>query len=129
MAVLGLIVGLIIGALIGRSDPDPSESVSLIRTSLLSAAGSLDVATVEYQESVEDGAVVSRPEYDGALDAIRSSRGSFEEVRTAVEVLAPERVDSIEELYDEVEAQMEAMAPATEVEATLQELEALLKGQ
>ena len=129
MALVGLAVGLILGALLFRSDPDTTESVSLIRTKLLSAAGSLDVAAVEYAESVEDGEVVSEPEYQGALGAVRSSRAGFDEVLSGLEVLAPDRAAPIEDLYGEVDALMEARAPDAEVEEALGRLEDLLKGE
>ena len=128
-ALIGLAVGLIFGGLLFRSDPDATESVSLIKTKMLSAAGSLEVAAVEYAESVEDGEVLSEPEYEGALGAVRSSRAAFDEVRPGLEGLAPERTTPIVDLYDEIETLMEAQAPDAEVEEALGRLEALLKGE
>jgi hypothetical protein len=124
-----LALGFGIGYLVGDRPPDPADSVRALRTSLLAAAASLDVAAVEYEESVVDGEIVRRPEYEGALAALRSSRRKFAEVRDPVAALAPERVDPIDSLYTEVEGLMERRAPAEEVAAALTDLQALLEGE
>ena len=125
--VLGVLVGLGVGYLLGDTPPDPTDSVGAIRTSLISASGSLEVAAVEYEESVVDGEVESSQEYEGALAAVRSSRSKLSDVRAALDELAPERIGAIDEGYDEVVALMEARADATEVQRALDDLRELLE--
>jgi hypothetical protein len=126
--LLGVLVGLGAGYLLGDKPPETSDSVRAIRTTLISAAGSLDVAVVEYRESVVDGQIERQQEYDGALAAVRSSRSKFEEVRSALESLFPEGVEPIDDLYEEIAGLMEARAPAGEVEGYIEELQAILTG-
>ncbi len=125
----GLGLGILIGFLLGGSEPSPSESVRQIRSVLVRAAGSLEVAAVEYRESVDDGVVVDETEYEGALGALRSSRSRFATIEAALEDLFPTQVETIDELYDRAGAAMEARAPARRVEASLAELEVLLEGE
>lgn len=124
---LGVLVGLGVGYLLGDKPPDPTDSVRAIRTSLISAAGSLEVAAVEYEESVVDGEVIRAREYEGALAAVRSSRSKLSDVRAALDELAPERIAAIDEGYDEVVALMEDGADATEVQGALDDLRSLLE--
>lgn len=128
-AVVGVLVGFLGGYLMGDKPPEPTDSISAIKTSLLSASGSLDVASVEYRESVVSGTVERPREYEGALGAVRSSREQFTEVRGALTSLGVERVDAIDDLYDEIEAAMEARADVDEVEEALSELRALLEAE
>lgn len=128
-AVAGLLVGLVAGLILGRSEPAPSDSVPAIRTGLIAAAGSLDVAIIEYTEAVPADVVTRDAEYEGALDAVASGRARYEEVRGGLVALAPERAEAIDALFDEVEALMERPAPAPEVEPVLAQLLALLKGE
>ena len=127
--LLGTLVGLGAGYLLGDKPPDPSDSVRAIRTSLISASGSLEVAAVEYEESVVDGEVIREREYEGALAAVRSSRSKLSDVRAALDELAPDRIGAIEEGYDQVVALMEDRAPVDEVEESLEELQAVLEGR
>lgn len=125
--ILGLLVGLGAGYLLGDKPPDPTDSVRAIRTSLISASGSLEVAAVEYEESVVDGEVVRAPEYEGALAAVRSSRSKLSDAREALDELAPERIGAIDDGYEEVIALMEDRADATEVQRALDDLRELLQ--
>ena len=125
--VLALLVGIAIGFVLGREDPDPAEGVRLIQQELIGAAAGLEVAGIEYSESVENGEVVNDTEYEGALAALQSSRDRFESVSAALRELAPERVQEIEVLYDEIAAEMEAQAESDAVTQMLDDLEAALK--
>ena len=126
--ILGLLVGLATGYLVGDKPPDPSDSVAAIRTTLITASGSLDVAAVESRESVVDGQIERAQEYEGALGAVRSSRAKFEEVRGALKSLFPNEVEPIDELYENLQQRMEAKAPTEEVEGIVEELRATLEG-
>src|SRR5918992_4350436 len=99
-AVAGLVCGLLIGLAIGSKDPDPLEAAEEIRATLLSASGSLEVAAIEYEEAVGAEGVESEAEYEGARDALASSRAGYGEVRPALEALAPAIAESLDELYD-----------------------------
>ena len=127
--IAGVAVGILIGLLIGRTETPLAESVPAITSTLVSARGSLEVAAIEYAESVRGGEVAKEAEYEGALGAVRSSQEKFNRVRAGLEALAPSRVGPIDDLYAEVQDLMEAKAPATDVAAALSELEALLTGE
>jgi hypothetical protein len=95
----------------------------------LSAAGSLEVASIEYEEAVDAGDVESRPEYEGALDALDSSLSTYEQdARPALRLLAPATAEDLDVLYDRCGELMTTQAEATEVGACLTELEDRLKG-
>ena len=127
-AVAGVLIGIAIGFLIGREEPNAAEGVRLVRQELTAAAAGLEVAGIEYSESVEDGEVVNDTEYQGSLDAVESSRDRYETVADALATLAPQQADAIESGYDEVAAAMEDHEPPEDVEASLSALADLLKG-
>lgn len=128
-ALGGLLVGLLAGLILGSDEPDPTTAAHEIRSTLAAAAGSLEVAAIEYEESVADGAVVREPEYEGALGALESSRQRFSEVRAALVSLFPDQVEPIEDLYDAIERGMTAHVDAAEISADVDRLIALLEGR
>jgi hypothetical protein len=125
----GVVVGLITGLAFGSSDPDPREAGREIKAALVSAAGSLEVAAIEYEESVSDGEIVREAEYDGAVSALDSSRARYDEVRPVLAALFPSQVTPIDELYGEIEQLMRARSDPARVTAVLQQLESVLKGE
>ena len=125
--VIGLLIGLAVGFVLGREDPDPAEGARIVQRELTGAAAALDVVGIEYAESVENGEVTNETEYQGALDALASSRDRFESVSAALAVLAPERVDALASAYDDVAAAMEDRADGDEVDGLLDELAEMLK--
>jgi hypothetical protein len=126
----GATVGLVIGLALGSSDPDPEEAGREIKTELVSAAGSLEVAAIEYVESVSsDGEVTKEAEYEGALSALNSSRARYDDVRGILVSLFPSQVKPIDELYGKIEQLMRSRRAPTQVTAALQELQSVLKGE
>ena len=125
----GVLIGLVVGLALGRSDPDPEEAGSEIRAALISAAGTLEVAAIEYEESVSGGEVTREAEYEGALSALDSSRSRYDEVRPVLVSLFPSQVEPIDDLYGEIEQLMRSRTDPARVNAELQELEAILKGE
>jgi hypothetical protein len=126
--VVGLLIGLGLGFALGGEDFDAADAATEIRGTLSAAAGSLEVASIEYSEAVEGGEVVAEAEYRGAVDAVESSRSQYEEVEPAVEGIAPGVATEISDSYDEVERLMSDVADEEEVAAALAELEELLAG-
>ena len=126
--VAGILVGVIAGILVSRSDPDPLEAARLAQAELDRAASSLEVVAIEYDESVDAGEVVSDAEYRGTQDALESSRNRFNDVRPALEVLAPDRANSIDDAYAAVERNIEARADPAEVSDQIESLRRLLRG-
>lgn len=124
-----MVAGLLIGLVAGGTESEPTDTARDIRASLIAAAGSLEVAGIEYEEALGDRTVVNETEYEGALDAVHSSRRRYMEVRQALLVLVPELVDEIDGLYDDTGRLMEARADPTDVLPTLDQLENLLKGR
>ena len=129
VGVLSLLVGLGIGVLIGGDETSPAESASEIKSALVSAAGSLEVAAVEYEESVADGEVTRQQEYDGAIGAFESSRSQYDEVAPALEALAPDRAGEITGLYGECENLIDDLTDADQVGTCLNDLGRLLSGE
>lgn len=128
-AFVGLLIGFGIGFAIGDKDPDPTEVADGVRAELVAAAGSLEVAQIEYEESVSDGEVTRQAEYEGAIGAVESSEARFEGVAAAVEALAPERAAEIEVLYEECADDMSDRVDSSEVARCLDELRVLLEGE
>lgn len=126
--VAGVVAGVIAGILVSRSDPDPLEAARVVQTELDRAASTLEVVGIEYDESVDAGEVVSDSEYRGAQDALESSRRRFDDVRPALDVLAPDRADSIDDAYVAVESSIEARADPARVTEEIDSLSALLRG-
>jgi hypothetical protein len=126
--VAGLLCGVLIGLAIGSADPDPSEAATRIRSSLVAAAGSLEVAAIEYEEAVTDGRIEAQAEYDGALDALGSSNARYREVRGALEALVPDVAEDLDGLYERCRGLMEDTVDTPEVVACLEDLEAALQG-
>jgi hypothetical protein len=127
-AIGGLVVGLVAGLAFAGGDPDPIDAARAINAALNSAAGSLEVAAVEYRESVAGGEVTKQAEFEGALAALASSKSRYSGVRPALSAL-PVEVEPIDELYEELESSMESRADRATVTATLEELEALLRSR
>jgi hypothetical protein len=115
-----------IGLLLGGEETDPQTAAADIRSALIEAAGSLEVAAVEYEESVQNGEVTRRTEYEGALAALESSRTRYEEVAPALEVLAPERADEVGAGFDLCEELITELADSTEVKDCLATLDEAL---
>lgn len=126
--VLGLGIGLLIGWGLLRPDPDPAEVLGDVRADLASAAATLEVVEIEYAESVEDGRVVASPEYQGARDALASSRARYEEARAGVAAVSSETASAIDDAYDRLTAAMDARAPADEISTAVRELREMLSG-
>jgi hypothetical protein len=126
--LVGVVVGMIAGILVSRSEPNPVEAARSVQAELDRAASSLEVVAIEYDESVDGGEVVSDGEYRGTQDALESSRTRFDDVRAALELLAPDRAGSIDDAYDAVQRSIEARADPAEVTQELDSLTALLRG-
>lgn len=127
VGLIALAVGFGLGwGLKGDDRPDPVEALTLLRSTLTIAAGTLEVVDVEYQESVQDGEVVSPPEYEGARDALERSRQRYLEVRPALRELDPGPVMRADVLYSEIARLVDERAPAEEITQATGELADLL---
>ena len=122
-----MVVGILVGLALTGGDEDPSGAEE-IQGALFAAAGSVEVAAIEYEEAVAAGGdITSRSEYTGARDALSSGRSRYMEVRESLSSLAPERVEELDAAFDAAEELMAEAADAEEVVPALEELEALLK--
>jgi hypothetical protein len=128
VGLVGLGVGLLVGWGLLAPDPDPAEVLGKVRASLASAASTLEVVGIEYAESVEDGQVVASPEYQGARDALESSRARYDEARPGVATVSAENASAIDDAYDRLVAVMDARAPAEEISGHVRELREMLTG-
>ena len=126
---VALLIGLGIGLAVGGRDPEPADVAGDLRADLVAAMGSLEVAEIEYTESVSNGEVVRQAEYEGALGAIDSSESRYREVAPAIESLVPSRAQEIEDLYGECSNAMRERVDPAELRECLDELRALLEGR
>lgn len=124
----GLLLGFILGFVLGSDEPDPVEAARTIRSTLTAAAGSLEVAGIEYREAVSAGAVERPAEYEGSLRALESSRSGFRTVRPALDELDPARVRTIEGLYARCAGLMDERAATAGVTDCLADLQRQLEG-
>jgi hypothetical protein len=129
VGLVTLLIGLLIGLAIGGGDPDPAAVAEDLRADLVAAAGSLEVAEIEYAESVSDGEITRQAEYEGALGAIESSETRYQEVAPAIESLVPSRADEISALYAECSSAMDERTDPDQVTACLNDLRDLLEGE
>jgi hypothetical protein len=127
VGLVALAVGFGLGwGLKGDDRPDPVEALTSLRSTLTTAAGTLEVVEVEYRESVQDGQVVSSPEYEGARDALERSRQRYLGARPALRELDPGLVTSADALYSDIEQLVDEHAPTEEVTEATGELADLL---
>ena len=127
VGLIALAVGFGLGwGLKGDDRPDPVEALTSLRSTLTTAAGTLEVVEVEYRESVQDGQVVSSPEYEGARDALERSRQRYLEARPALRELDPDLVTSADALYSDIEQLVDEHAPIEKVTEATDELADLL---
>ena len=126
--IVGVAVGLVVGLLLGGSEPDPAEAARDVQSELAAAAGAIEVLMIEYEESISNGEVVSEAEYRGARDALESSRDRYQEVREALEILAPARATEIEAAFSAVEDAVGSQADPADVDDHADVLIDLLQG-
>jgi hypothetical protein len=128
-ALLGGAVGFGLGwAVRGEPAVDPVAAIREVRTGLASVTGTLEIVEIEYAEAVEDGQVVSEPEYGGARDALARARGRYRGLAPALRSMDPEAADEAELLFQELEGQVEDRASPEDVAATIAQLSVLLEG-
>ena len=123
-----MLVGLGIGLAVGTKDPDPNEVAASIRATLAAAGGSIEVAAIEYEEAVVDGAVEREAEYEGSLAALSSSNSRYQEVRDPLASLAPAVAEEIDSSYTRCRDLMERKVEVERVSECLGELELMLVG-
>ena len=129
VGVVGLLIGLGSGLALCSREPAPAEVAGDLRADLAAAAGSLEVAEVEYTESISDGEITKQAEFDGAISAIESSEARYREVAPLIASLIPSRGDEIDALYEECARAMRDHADPGEVTECLDGLRDLLKGE
>jgi hypothetical protein len=127
--LLGALVGLAGGLLLEGRGADPEEALAPARASLQSAASTVEVAAIEYSESVEGGDVVRAPEYRGARDALDRSRESYLEARPALAALWPGVTEEIDAGYEELGAAMADRAPDADIRRRARQLASDLTGE
>ncbi len=130
LALLTGAVGLFVGVLVGwgllRPEPDPGEVLGDVRRTLASAAATLEVVEVEYAESVRNGRIVASPEYQGARDALASSRARYLEAREAVAAVAPNAASAIDASYGQLQRLIERRTAVENVSRVAGDLRQML---
>jgi hypothetical protein len=120
----GLLIGLGIGLALGSGDDDsdPVQGLRDARSSFGRASDVLGIVTVEYAEGVENGRVVSEPEYRGARGAIARSRELYLEGRPVLAYADAPLATRIDHAYPRLAAKALARAPEREVESDARRL-------
>ena len=72
---------------------------------------------VEYAEGVEDGRVVSAPEYQGARDALARSRELYGDARPVLAFVDAAEATRVDHGYQRLSAAVAARAPEEDVES------------
>lgn len=124
--VAGIVAGFATGFAIGREPVDPLAGARSVSSELSRAAASLEVAAIEYREALTEPGGVQEAEYEGALDALASSRRRFTDVRAALEVLMSNYAQQIAAAYDALETAMRDRADVEDVDRLIEDLRALL---
>ena len=128
--IAGILIGTGLGLALGGGDDgrDPLTGVRDARSSLQRAAEVLDIVTVEYAEGVENGRVVSGPEYQGARRAIERSRELYADARPVLAYVDAEEATRIDHAYRELAGEAAARAPEQELESSARSLARTLSG-
>jgi hypothetical protein len=124
--VVALVVGIGIGFLLGGSEPDPEVAVQEMASELNRTSGTLEVVSIEYSEAVEDGEVVSEPEYEGARAAAIRARSSYDSVREPLALLVPGAVAELDAAFDDLIAAIDEIAPEEDVTQAAEDTSRLL---
>lgn len=120
LAMLALLVGFGLGyAVFGTRPPDLPVAAAVVQERLGEARGLLEVAAIEYREAAPDGTVVSRPEYDAAIQAVARARTAVDSVDEPMRALAPERSAALDAGFDEIEALMDGIEGPDAVDAAI----------
>jgi hypothetical protein len=111
--IAGILIGVGVGLVIagGDDEGDPLTGVRDARNSLQRAAGVLDIVTVEYAEGVDDGRVVSEPEYEGARRAIARSGELYSDARPVLAYVNAERATRIDHAFRRLAQEASARVP------------------
>lgn len=128
-SVGALVVGLLLGmAMFGGEQTSQSDVVSDVKLALSGARANLDVAKVEYRESVQAGRVVRAPEYRGALAALSRSRSRINEVREVLDLIPYQSSANFNTKYDEIGKSMRLKADPSNVDRQIDELSRAIRG-
>jgi hypothetical protein len=125
-----VIVGLVLGLTFAGDRPlDLADAARRTRQELDGAAGLLEVARIEYRESVADGQVVSEPEYRASQAAVARSRARYDAVAEVVATLDAGTASGVDRGYDELVTLMAEPADPDRVDAAATALETALRGE
>jgi hypothetical protein len=117
--IAGILIGVGVGLALGGGDDesDPLAGVRDARGSLQRSASVLDIVTVEYAEGVQDGRVVSAPEYQGARRAIARSRELYADARPVLVYVDAELATRIDDAFQRLAQEASARVPEEELAA------------
>jgi hypothetical protein len=115
----GIAIGIGVGlALAGGDDEgDPLTGLRDARNSLERSADVLDIVTVEYAEGIDDGRVVSEPEYQGARRAIQRSRELYADARPVLAYVDAELATRIDHAFQRLAQEASARVSEQELES------------
>ncbi len=116
---VGVVAAIVLFLLARDGGPTAAERRATLRVALVEAEGLLEIVEIEYSEAVENGRVVARSEYEGAVDALARSESRY---RIGRSLIAPEMADDIDALYAEAGDLVVDRVPETTLANHLKEL-------
>lgn len=121
VGIAGLAIGLIVGGAVGRvSAPDLTSQLASARAEVRPILTSLDVVRIEYDSLLTGGD-------SGSPGAIARAKDAFTVRRDTFLLIDPDAAARLEAALDRVGSLVDAKAPQAELEAAVDEAEAVAR--
>lgn len=124
--LIGLVLGGVIGYLVagaGEESPSLTQAIADVQADVRPAIDGIELVAVEYPIGVKDGQVVVPEQLQGAKDQLARVRETFDGAKADLTVLDPDATAKVATDLDQLQAQLEALAPEAEVAALVKTIE------
>jgi len=114
----GLLIGAVVGFLLGRGsvdEPSAAEVVAEARAELTPVAAGLELVPIEYEGAVRDGRVVAPTEHEATQRAAARAAEDLAASAEGLQAIDPAGYEAAAAAIADLEAAIEAVAPATRV--------------
>lgn len=121
VGIAGLVIGLVVGGVVGRlSAPDLTSQLATARAEVRPILTSLDVVRIEYDSLLTGGD-------SGSPGAIARAKDAFAARRDTFFLIDPDATARLEAALDRVGSLVDAKVPQAELEAAVDEAEAVAR--
>jgi hypothetical protein len=130
VGVAALLVGGVVGYLIGhrgQSSPTLTDGLAQVQKAVRPAIDGIELVAVEYPIGVEDGKVVEPAQLQGAKDQLAKVRDTFTSAQPQLAVLDQAAAAKVAADLDQLQQQLEALAPTAQVTALVTQIESELR--